>query len=118
MFTAYVVVTIVAASACAYAAYLNFVRHESVIAVAERVRVSPSWMYPFGALQTATAVGLLVGFAVPLIGTAAATGLVVYFIGAVSAHLRVRDFQFGNAAMFLALAVAALVVAVAHRGVS
>lgn len=114
MAIAYVIVTIVAAIACAWAAYLNFVRHESVIAVAERVRVSQSWMYPFGALQTAAAVGLLVGFAVPVIGTAAAIGLVLYFAGAVSAHLRVRDFQFGNAAMFLALAVAALVVALAQ----
>lgn len=118
MSAAYVVTTIGAAIACLVAAYLNFVRHEIVIAVAERVRVSQSWMYPFGALQTAAAVGLLVGFAVPAIGTAAAIGLVAYFAGAVGAHLRVGDRQLGNAAMFLAVAVAALAASLAHRGLT
>jgi hypothetical protein len=43
-------------------------------------------MLPFGTLLAAGALGLLVGFAVPVIGTAAAIGLVLYFLGAVGAH--------------------------------
>jgi NAD(P)H-dependent FMN reductase len=53
------------------------------------------------------AVGLLAGFAVPALGTAAAIGLVVYFICAVTAHLRVRDRGIGGAVFFLVLAAAA-----------
>jgi hypothetical protein len=116
MLAAYIAVTVLASIVYGFAAYLNFVRHESVIAVAERVRVPQTWMIPFGALLAAGSLGLLVGFAVPLIGTAAAVGLVLYFLGAVSAHLRVRDYQFANAAMFLSLAAATLAVDLAHRG--
>ncbi len=116
MLAAYIVVTALTAIANAYAAYMNFTGDESVIATAERVRVSPSWMVPLGTLLAAGAIGLLVGFAVPTIGTAAAIGLVLYFICAVGAHLRVRDRQFGAAAVFLSLAVAALVVGLAYHG--
>lgn len=117
MIAAYIAVTTLAASAYAYAAYMNFVRHESVIAVAERVRVPQSWMVPLGSLLAAGALGLLVGFAVPVIGTAAAAGFVLYFLGAVVAHLRMRD-PFGTAAIFLLMAVAALSVSLAYRGLS
>jgi hypothetical protein len=115
MATAYIAVTILAASAYAYAAYMSFARHESVIAVAERVRVPQSWMLPLGCLLAAGALGLLVGFAVPVIGTAAAACFVLYFLAAVGAHVRVHD-SFGTAAIFLLMAVAALSVGVAHRG--
>lgn len=117
MIVVYIAVTVVAASAYAYAAYMNFVRHESVIRAAERVHAPQSWMLPLGSLLAAGAVGLLVGFALPIIGTAAGIGLVLYFICAVGAHLRVRD-PFGLAAAFLLLAVAALSVSLAHRGLA
>ena len=116
MLAAYIAVTVLAAMVYGFAAYLNFVRHESVIAVAERVRVPTSWMLPLGTLLAAGALGVLVGFAVPLIGRAAAVGLVLYFLAAVATHLRVRDYQVGNAAIFLSLAMATLAVHLAHRG--
>ena len=49
------------------------------------------------------------------LGTAAAIGLVVYFICAVTAHLRVRDRQIGGAVFFLLLAVAALTTSVGYH---
>lgn len=116
MTAAYIAVTVLAAIALAYAAYLNFVRDELVIAAAERVRVPDSWIYPLGTLLATGALGLLVGLAVPWMGTAAAVGVVLYFVCAVAAHLRVHDRQIGPAAAFLALAVAALAVGLAHRG--
>src|SRR5215207_10746296 len=67
MTAAYVAGTAVTAFACAFAAYMNFVRHESVIAVADAVQVPRSWMLPLGTLLASAAVGLLLGFAVPLI---------------------------------------------------
>jgi hypothetical protein len=111
----YLVVTILVALANGYAAALNFVGAESVKVVADRVQVSRGWMVPLGTLLAAGAVGLLTGFAVPVLGTAAAIGLVVYFICAVTAHLRVRDRQIGGAVFFLLLAVAALTTDVAYH---
>jgi DoxX-like family len=116
MHVTYFVITVLAALANGYAAALNFVGAESVKVVAERVHVSRAWMVPLGTLLASGAVGLLTGFAVPALGMAAASGLVLYFIGAVSAHLRVRDRQIGGAVFFLLLAVAALTTDLAYRG--
>lgn len=115
MHVSYVVTTVLAALATGYAACLNFVGAESVKAVADRVHVSRGWMVPLGGLLACGAVGLLAGFAVPALGTAAAIGLVLYFICAVTAHLRVGDRQVGGAVFFLLLAAAALITDVAHR---
>ena len=115
MHVIYLVTTILAALANGYAASLNFAGAESVEVVADRVQVSRRWMVPFGALLAAGAVGLLTGFAVPALGTAAAIGLVLYFICAVTAHARVRDRQMGGAVFFLLLAAAALTTDVAYR---
>ena len=43
------------------------------------------------ALEIAGAVGIIAGLAVEWLGVAAATGLVLSFVGAVIGHLRVRD---------------------------
>jgi DoxX-like family len=115
MQVAYVVATILAALANSYAAALNFVGAESVKVVADRVRVSRGWMVPLGTVLASGAVGLLAGFAVPALGTAAAIGLVLYFVCAVTAHLRVGDRQIGGALFFLLLAAAALATDVGYR---
>jgi uncharacterized membrane protein len=115
MHLTYVVITILAAFANSYAASLNFVGAESVKVVADEVRVSQKWMIPFGIVLASGAAGLLVGFAVPALGIAAAIGLVVYFICALSAHIRVRDHNVGGAVSFLVLAVAALVTALGYH---
>jgi DoxX-like family len=117
MHIAYLLVTILAALANGYAAALDFTGAESVRLVAERVQVSQRWMIPLGMLLASGAVGLLAGFAVPALGLAAAAGLILYFVCAVSAHLRVRDGQIGGAVFFLLLAVAALITHLAwHNG--
>lgn len=113
---AYLAVTLMAALMVAYAACLNFAGAESVKVVADRVRVSQSWMIPFGCLLAAGAIGLLVGFAVPALGAAAAIGLVLYFICAVAAHIRAGDRGFGGAIFFLTLATCALVANLAYHG--
>jgi hypothetical protein len=115
MHITYLAVTVLAALMNGYAACLNFVGAESVKVVADRVRVSRKWMVPFGTLLAAGAVGLLAGFAVPVLGTAAAIGLVVYFVCAVTAHLRVRDSGIGGPVFFLLLAVAALVTTIGYH---
>jgi hypothetical protein len=115
MHITYVVITIIAAVAYGYAASLSFAGAESVKVVADRVHVSQGWMIPFGALLAAGAAGLLLGLAVPALGIAAATGLVLYFIGAISAHVRVGDRGVGGAVFFLALAACALTTSLAYH---
>ena len=111
---AYVAVTIMVALANSYAAVLNFVGAGSVKVAADKVRVSQKWMIPLGILLACGAVGLLAGFAAPALGTAAAIGLVAYFVCAVSAHIRVRDPKVAGAVSFLVMAVAALVVGLGY----
>lgn len=112
----YIVVTALAAILVGCAATLNFGGARSVKATADRLRISQRWMVPFGILLASGAIGLLGGMAVPLLGTAAAIGLVLYFVGALVAHLRVHDGSIAGALFFLFLAVAALVASVAYRG--
>lgn len=115
MHIVYIVITLLVAVANGYAACLNFVGAESVTAVADRLRVSRTWMIPFGTLLAAGAAGLLIGFAVPMLGEVAAIGLVLYFVCALSAHIRARDPQVGGAVSFLVLAVAALLANLAYH---
>lgn len=118
MHIAYPAITIMAALANSYAAFLNFTGANSVKVVADRIRVSQSWMIPFGSLLAAGAIGLLIGFAVPVLGQAAAIGLILYFICAIGAHIRVRDSGVGGAVFFLALAGCALVTNLAYHSTS
>ena len=118
MFAAYLAVTVAAAIAFAYAAVLNFTHNPSVAKVAERLGVPVSWQVPLGFVLGAGSVGLATGFAVPALGTAAACGLVLYFLFAAGAHIRARDtrlLDWINWSAFFSLAVAALVVALAYR---
>ena len=111
----YVVIIVVAALVYGYAAMLNFVGAESVKVVADRVRVSQKWMIPFGVLLASGALGLLIGLAVPVVGIAAATGLVVYFVGALIAHIRIDDRGVGGAIGFLLLALVILALEIAYH---
>jgi hypothetical protein len=115
MHIVYVVITILAASANGYAALMGFVGAESVKVNADRVQVSQKWMVPFAVLLASGALGLVIGLAVPLIGTAAAIGLVAYFLCALSAHIRAHDRHVGGAVAFLVLAVAALVADIGYH---
>jgi len=110
VFTAYVAVTVLAAAANAFSATLDFIRYKQILINMAKVGVSESWITILGILKAAGALGLLIGIGVPLIGIAAAVGLVLFFVAAIITHLRARDYSFGLALVFLLLAVAALVL--------
>jgi hypothetical protein len=113
MFIAYLAVTLLAAAANIFSVALDFVHYEQILINMAKLGVSDSWITTLGTLKAAGALGLLVGIAVPLIGIAAASGLVLFFVGAIITHLRAHDYSFGLAVVFLLLAIAALVLRVA-----
>ncbi len=114
MFIAYVTVAVLAAVMTLWAASQSLRRAATPVQNAAKLEVPPSWVVPLGGLLLAGGIGLLAGIAVPLIGAAAAIGLVQYFVCAIFAHLRVRWFStLSFPAVFLSLAVAALVLRLA-----
>jgi membrane-bound ClpP family serine protease len=110
MFAAYVTVTVLAAVFTGFAAITYLIGHEYPKAQADMKRIPRSWVPVLGMLLAAGAVGLLAGFAVPLLGTLAAAGLVLYFVGALVAHLRVGSRNLVGWAVFFVTTVAALTV--------
>jgi hypothetical protein len=120
MFTTYVVVTLLAIAADAFSGVAALVHFKPIIPGMLKAGVPESWLtFPIGTLKTAGALGLLVGLiGVPLIGTAAAIGLVLFFVCAIYTHLLVRDYspQFGLAIGFLLLNAAALVLVLVSSG--
>lgn len=115
MFASYVTVAVIAASMNIWAASEDFRRTDRVTENVARAEIPPSWLFPLGALKFAGAVGLVVGIFLPLIGLAAAVGLVLFFVCAVFAHLRVRWYStLPYPIAFLLLAVIALAILL-HR---
>jgi hypothetical protein len=110
VFVTYGVVTALTAAMLIFSATLDFTRYEQVVVVMTNGRVPLSWMNMLGAFKTAGALGIVIGLTVPWIGAAAAIGVVLFFICAVLAHLRVGDKGFGLAVVFGLSGVATLLL--------
>jgi hypothetical protein len=109
MFTAYIIVTVLTAAANTFAAIVDFRRPQWVLDNIAKWGGSHSWLFPVGALKGAGALGLLVGIGVPLIGIAAAVGLVLFFVGAITVVIRARWYSHVRwPVTYLLLAVASL----------
>ena len=127
MLTAYVVVGALLVAYLAFSVTADFACYHRVLTAMAKANVPESWLTTLAALKAAGALGLLVGIGVPLIGattagismaaavigTAAAVGVIVFFVGAVITHLRARDYSLAPATVFLLLAVATLVLGLA-----
>jgi DoxX-like protein len=115
MFATYVTITIVASVFTGIAAVTYLIGHDYPKAQADLKRVPRSWVPRLGAVLAAGSLGLLAGFAVPRLGVLAAAGLVLYFVGALIAHLRVGSHNLVGWAVFFATSVAALAVNLAYH---
>jgi hypothetical protein len=107
MFTAYIIVTVLAVAANTYAATADFSRADWIVDNMTKMNVPQSWMIPLGALKAAGALGLLVGIGVPAIGIAASIGLVLFFVGANVGHMRAHWYSVFPV-VFLLLAASSL----------
>jgi DoxX-like protein len=115
VFIALVITTVLLALICLNSAVMKLRENEKVVAVIGGTVGVPARYFPvLAALEIAGAAGIVLGLWVAPLGTAAAVGLVAYFVGAVGGHLRVRDLK--NLAMPLpplVLAIAVLVLRLA-----
>ncbi|HET6289480.1 MAG TPA: DoxX family protein [Amycolatopsis sp.] len=116
MSTAYLTLAIVTIVINAGIAAADFARIPFVLKNSAEVGVPQSWLPPLASLKAAGAAGLLLGLlGVPHIGTAAAAGLVLFYVGAVITHVRARVlYNIAFPAGFLAPAVATFVLDLAQ----
>ncbi|MCT4354784.1 DoxX family protein [Streptomyces sp. Je 1-79] len=111
MTTTAIVVTAVAAFMAGFSGASVFLRAKFVVEPLAAYGVPRAWWNRLGAAKVAGAVGLLVGFFVPVVGTLAAIGLVLYFAGAVITVLRARSYgHVPFPLVYMAPAVAVLVI--------
>lgn len=112
MSTVALVLSLVTITANALIAVADLTRARFVLANSAAVGVPPSWLPVLGLLKAAGAAGLLLGLlGVPVIGLLAGVGLVLFYVGAVVAHVRAGALgTIAAPAAFLALAAAATVV--------
>jgi hypothetical protein len=106
---AYVTVTLVTAFLTGSAAVFYLIGHEYPRSQADMKRIPRKYVPVLGTLLAAGTAGLLLGLAVPVLGTAAAACLVLYFTGALIAHLRVGSRNLAGWALFFVTVVANLV---------
>ncbi|MCS0635850.1 DoxX family protein [Streptomyces sp. LP05-1] len=116
MHTAFVTVTVLGVLFNGAAAVTYLIGHEYPKSQADMKGIPRKYVPVLGALLAAGTLGLLAGLAVPLLGTLAAAGLVLYFIGAIIAHLRVGSRDIAGGIVFLATAAAALALGLTHHG--
>ena len=116
MFAAYVTITVITIAATAGMAAAGLAEARSVTANMDQVRVPRSWMKPLALLKAAGAAGLLLGLlGVRPLGIAAGIGLVLFFTGALAAHVRARVlYNIAFPGTYFAFAVASVALAAAR----
>jgi uncharacterized membrane protein YphA (DoxX/SURF4 family) len=114
VFIAYTVVAVVLGLGIAASASAKIRRDERVTTALTSVGVPPSWFVPLALLEIAGTVGLLIGIGWRPLGIAAAIGVVLYFVGALTFHVRAKDVKgLPMPAVLLTLAVLASVFGIA-----
>ena len=92
MFIALVIGAVLLAAMCVSSASMKLRHHEQAVAIIGGTVGVPLRFFPvLASLELAGAAGILIGLWLEPLGIAAAAGLVAYFIGAVTGHLRVGD---------------------------
>jgi len=117
---AYLATTILLAAMALISALAKIRRDPHVVEVVHETVGVPLKYFPvLTACELAGAAGLLLGIRWPLLGMAAAAGLVLYFVAAVASHLRVGDAKgIGPAFFMLVLSAAALATRILLSGAS
>ena len=113
MFIAYTLVAVVLALMSVGTAVAKIRHLEPATSGLITAGVPTSWFVPLALLDLAGAAGLLIGIGWRPLGIAAATGLLLYFLGALGFHVRAKDYQgLPMPTVFTVLSAAALALGV------
>jgi hypothetical protein len=85
------------------------------LATIDAVRFPRNQLWLLATAEIAGAIGLVSGLYWWPVGVAAAIGVILYFVGAVIAHLRVGDKDIASVAILLAASLAALALRLLTR---
>jgi hypothetical protein len=108
----YTIVTVLTAAWVGFSAFSIFRKAEFVVGPLAAYGVPKSWWPWLGTAKAAGALGLIIGLFVPIIGTLAGIGLILYFTGAVVTVLRARSYAtLPFPLLYLAPVVASMVLA-------
>ncbi|GCE28630.1 hypothetical protein KDA_41140 [Dictyobacter alpinus] len=112
MFIAYIVIAVLLSALLIFSGVGKLRKDPRIVhSIHDITKVEMKWFPWLAACEFAGAVGLLIGIFWWPLGVAAAIGVIIYFIGAIIAHLRVKDFKGVTNPIFpLVLAIAALVL--------
>lgn len=95
------------ASICVGAAFRDFRRDQRVVTIVARLGIGDDRLPLFGAVKVLCAVGVVVGIWSSAVAWASGGALVLYFVLALAAHVRVRD-RFARMVPAFLLLVAAI----------
>ena len=110
MFVAAAIVSGLLAATLTTSAQRKLALDDAATEVMTRIAFPLDKVWLLAVAELAGAAGLLIGLFWWPIGVAAAIGSILYFLGAVAAHLRVHDTQVAPATVLLLLSIAALVL--------
>jgi hypothetical protein len=110
MFIAYAVVAIALSAALVASAVAKLTKQPRIVDGISGLGVPLSWFPGLAAAEIAGAIGLIIGLWVPALGIAAGIGVVAYFVGAVTFHVRANDRDLVAPAVLGLVAVAATVL--------
>jgi uncharacterized membrane protein YphA (DoxX/SURF4 family) len=116
MFIAAAIVSSLLAAALIISARAKLVKDERIVTGMTKLGVPQEKLWLLAIAELAGAVGLIVGLFWWPIGVAAAIGVILYFIGAVTFHLRVHDKRVEAPAILLLAGVAALILRATTTG--
>lgn len=118
MIVAHIIVSTIGAVLNGGAAVVYLIGHEYPKAQADMKGIPRRYVPVLGLLLAAGAAGLLAGLVFPPVGLAAALGLILYFAGAIVAHLRVGSRSIVAGVVFLLIALAALILGLFRVGLA
>ncbi|MFG3703261.1 DoxX family protein [Micromonospora sp. NPDC047670] len=110
MFIAYVVLAVLLSVLLVVSGRAKLVKDKDIAETLTRLGVPHNWFPILALLEFAGALGLLAGIVYRPLGIAASIGVVLYFVGAVVSHLRVKDVKGAPVPTVLVLVSAAPLV--------
>ena len=115
MFIATIIVSSLLSAGLLASAQAKLAHNVAVIETMASVGVPEERVWLLACAEIAGALGLAAGLWLWPLGVAAAVGVALYFVGAVSSHLRKYDFKVAPAFVLLLWSVAALVLRIASH---